>query len=66
MSVHMAKVYIGVDPLRVRVTSQHDVVADVVVVQSLERAILVRHVPIPGVAVEWVLLGAKPGGHVDA
>ena len=48
------------------VAGEHDVVADLVVVERLERAVLVRHVAVPGVAVVGVLFGAEPGCDVDA
>lgn len=52
--------------LQVGVAGHHDVVADVVVGEGLQGAVLVRHVPVPGVAVVGVLLRAEPGRDVDA
>lgn len=54
------------DPVQVRVTGHHDVVADVVVNKGLERAVLVGHVAIPGITVIRVLFCAEPGGDIDA
>ena len=48
-----------------RIASHHDVVADVVVRESLECAVLVRDVAIPGIAVVRVFFSAKPGSDVD-
>lgn len=52
--------------LEVRVTGHHDVVTDLVVGKGFERAVFVRHVPVPGVAVVGVFVRAKPGRDVDA
>lgn len=52
--------------LEMRIASHHDVVANVVVRESLECAVLVRDVAIPSIAVVRILFGTKPGGDVDA
>jgi len=43
------------DPRRVTITGQEDVVADVVAIQVVQRAVLVAHVAVPRVVVERVL-----------
>ena len=47
------------------VAREEDVVADAVVVERLQRAVLVRQVPVPGVTVVRVRRAAEPGRDVD-
>lgn len=49
------------DPVRVRVARDHDVVVDIVIVESLKRAVAVSLVPIPCVVIQRINISISNG-----